>query len=341
MATFLHGKNTRVMFVNPNFVSQAFTASATNGSAIITIVNANVVLIPGMVVTAVSGLVAGTVITSASGRTLTLSNTFTGTTGTITFNASITGGATGISHDLSQFFNDVSVSFSSEAAETTTFQTSGVKSYIAGLREGSISLGGFYDGTVTGVDAILNTALTSTGDEGCIVFPDGNSSATSISRCYITRGIETKYDLKSPVSGVVAVDTEIQADGGVWRGIGQTFTQSGAATTYAPSTSGYNRNLNNSSSTGTQTSGTTTNGGLLLLGVTALTGTSPTATLTFQHSQDGITWTSPTGGDLGTETGVGGGVVILAGSIYNYTRLQVVLGGTSPSANIYYGLARF
>jgi hypothetical protein len=327
------------MFVNPGFVSQTFTASATNGSAIITIANANFSLMPGMGVTAASGLVAGTVILSAAGRTLTLSNNFTGTTGTVTFTAA----STGISYDISQFFNDVSVSFSSETAETTTFQTSGVKSYIAGLREGSISLSGFYDGTVTGVDAILTTAITSTGDEGCIVYPDGNSSATSISRCYITRGIETKYDLKSPVSGVVAVDTEIQADGGVWRGIGQTFTQSGAATTYAPSTSGWSRAVANSSSTGLQTSGTTTNGGLLLLGVTALTGTSPTAVLTFQHSQDGSTWVAgtPDGGDLGTESGVGGVVTILAGSIYNYTRLKVVLGGTSPSANIYYGLARF
>jgi len=335
MPTFLHGKNTRVMFVNPGFASQTFTASATNGSAIITIANANFSLMPGMGVTA-SGL-AASVILSAVGRTLTLSNNFTGTTGTVTFTAT----STGISYDISQFFNDVSVSFSSEASETTTFQTSGVKSYIAGLREGSISLGGFYDGTATGVDAILTTAITSTGDEGCIVFPDGNSSATSISRCYITRGIETKYDLKSPVSGVVAVDTEIQADGGVWRGIGQTFTQSTAATTYAPSTSGWSRAVANSSSTGSQTSSTTTNGGLLIMGVTVLTGTLPTVALTFQHSQDGSTWTTPTGGDLGTESGVGGVVTILAGSIYNYTRLQVVLGGTSPSANIYYGLSRF
>ena len=327
MPTFLHGKNTRVMFVNPSFTSQTFTASATNGSAIITIANANLSLIAGMGVTAAAGLVAGTVILSASGSTLTLSNNFTGTTGTVTFTAS----STGISYDISQFFNDVSVAFAGEAAETTTFQTGGVKSYIAGLREGSISLGGLYDGTVNGVDAILNTAIANTGDEGVIVFPDGAGSATVTSRCYITKGIETKYDLKSPVSGVVAVDTEIQADGGVWRGHGQTFTQSGAATTYAPSSSGNDRGVQ----------GTSTNGGLLIMGVTALTGTSPTVTLTFQHSQDGATWTTPTGGDLGTESGIGGVVITLAGSIYRYTRLKVVLGGTSPSANIYYGYARF
>ena len=335
MPTFLHGKNTRVMFVNPSFTSQTFTAAATNGSPTITIVNANLSLIAGMGVTAAAGLATGTVILSASGSTLTLSNNFTGTTGTITFTAS----STGISYDISQFFNDVSVAFAGEATETTTFQTGGVKSYIAGLREGSISLSGFYDGTVNGVDAILTTAIANTGDEGVIVFPDGAGSATVVSRCYITKGIETKYDLKSPISGVVAVDTEIQADGGVWRGRGQTFTQSGVATTYAPSSSGYNRNLNNTNSTGSTPSGTSTNG-LLIMGVTALSGTSPTAVLTFQHSQDGSTWVSPAA-DLGTESGIGGIVTIIAGSIYNYTRLQVVLGGTSPSANIYYGYARF
>lgn len=325
MPTFLHGKNTRVMFVNPSFTSQTFTAAATNGSPTITIVNANLSLIAGMGVTAASGLVASTIL-SASGSTLTLSNNFTGTTGTITFTAS----STGISYDVSQFFNDVSVAFAGEATETTTFQTGGVKSYIAGLREGSISLSGFYDGTVNGVDAILTTAIANTGDEGVIVFPDGAGSATVVSRCYITKGIETKYDLKSPISGVVAVDTEIQADGGVWRGQGQTFTQSGVATTYAPSSSGNDRGVQ----------GTSTNGGLLIMGVTALTGTSPTVALTFQHSQDGSSWVSPAA-DLGTESGIGGVVITLAGSIYRYTRLRVVLGGTSPSANIYYGYARF
>jgi len=318
MPTFLHGKNTRVVLVNPNFTSQTFTATVTSGTAVITIVSANLSLVPGMGITAASGLPAGTVILSASGRSLTLSNNFTGT-GTITFTAS----STGIAYDISQFFNDVSVSFASEAAEITTFQTAGFKSYIAGLREGNISLNGFYDGTITGVDAILYTAIANTGDEGCIVFTDGNNSATSASRCYITRGIETKYDLKSPVSGVVAVDTEIQADGGVWRGIGQNFTQSGAATTYAPSTNGYDGGS------------ATTNGGLLIVGVTALTGTSPTVALTFQHSPDQSTWT-----DLATSN-TGGAVTIVGGSIYRYTRLRVVLGGTSPSANIYYGFARF
>jgi hypothetical protein len=326
MPTFLHGKNTRVMFVNPGFTSQTFTASATNLSPTISVVSANFSLVPGMGVTAASGLAAGTVILSVTGNTLTLSNNFAGTTGNIVFTAS----STGISYDISQFFNDVSVSFAGEATETTTFQTSGVKSFIAGLREGSVALSGFYDGTVNGVDAILNTAISNTSDEGVIVFPDGAGSATVTSRCYLARGIETKLDLKSPVSGVVAIDTEIQADGGVWRGFGQTFTQAVAATTYAPSSTGNVR-----------TEGGTTNGGVILMGVTSLTGTSPTVALTFQHSPDGSTWTTPTGGDLATESGVGGVVTLVNGNIYKYTRLRVVLGGTSPSANIYYGFARF
>ena len=232
-------------------------------------------------------------------------------------------------YDISQFFNDVSVAKQIEATETTSFLNGGVKTYIRGIKSGAISLAGMYEGSASGIDAILTEAINNDGDDAVLVFPD-SATATSTSftdaRCYMARGIETKYDLKSPVSGVVAIDTEIQGDGGVWSGKGQ----------YIPSTVATGAGTLTTSTTDNLTS--SANGGLLILGCLTLTGTSPTISISFQHSSDGTTWVTPSGATLGA---VGTTVLILTGTIYRYTRLTYTLGGTSPTANIYFGFARY
>jgi len=221
-------------------------------------------------------------------------------------------------YDLSPYFNDVSLTNDVEATEVTTFNQAGVKSYIPGLRDGSITLAGFYDGTANGVDAILTSALSNTLDEAIVVFPQGGNAQNE--RCYMAQGIQTKYDLKSPVSGVVAVDAEVQADYGVWSGRGQLFTTSG-----------------NGSTTSLDGFGSTTRGGLVVIGVLSLTGT---LSVTLQHSQDGSTWVNATSAltTVGTEIV---NTAALPTTLYRYTRLNWTLSGANASANIYFGFARF
>jgi len=221
-------------------------------------------------------------------------------------------------YDLSPFFNDVSITNDVEATEVTTFNQAGVKSYIPGLRDGNFTLSGFYDGTSSGVDAILTTAIGNTADEAILVFPQGGN--TQNERCYVAQGIQTKYDLKSPVSGVVAVDAEVQADHGVWSARGQVITTSG-----------------NGSTTSLDGFGSTTRGGLVVIGVLSLTGT---FSVTLQHSQDGSTWVNATSAltTVGTEIV---NTASLPTTLYRYTRLNWTLSGSGASANIYYGFARF
>jgi hypothetical protein len=221
-------------------------------------------------------------------------------------------------YDLSPYFNDVSLTNAIEATEVTTFNTAGVKSYIPGLRDGSITMSGFYDGTTSGLDAIFAAALSNTVDEAVVVFPQGG--ATQNERCYMAQGIQTKYDLKSPVAGVVAADAEIQADKGVWSGRGQLFTTSG-----------------NGSTNSFDGLGSTTNGGLVVIGVLSLTGT---LSITLQHSQDGSTWVNATSAltTVGTEIV---NTAALPTTLYRYTRLNWTLSGANASANIYFGFARF
>lgn len=251
-------------------------------------------------------------ITAANNLGFSVSSTATGT-----YSSGGTATTAATPYDLSQYFNDASLSMNIEATESTTFQTGSAKSYIKGLKDGTISLSGFYDGTPQGLDAILTNMSFNPSDDACVIFALGGS--TDNERCWMAQGIETKYDLKTPVAGIVAADTEIQADAGVWNGTGKVFSITGTGAS-ASSVA-----LNNSASS--------TNGGLLIMAVTALSGT---ITLYFQTSVDGITY-SQVGSTI---TAVGAVVNPISGLINQYSRLTWNLS-SGGSATIFYGFARY
>jgi len=316
---FLHGKNTRVLFVNPLFSSAVITANTTNGSAVIV---STTVIGPASLGQSVSGsgIPSGATITAIQGQNITLSAAATATASGV----SVTLSSTGAGFDLSPFFNDASVTYAVAAEETTTFLQGGSKTFIPGLKDGTITLSGFHDGTIGGTSAIIHGATSTAGDKSVLVFPAGGT--TDNERCLMANGVTTKFDIKSPVAGVVTNDMELQADGGVWRGNGQYLVVSttGNSTAYT--------------STPAASSGTasTTKGGSLIMGISTVVGTNPTISLAFQHSQDGTTWAN-----LATFSSAGGSVTLLTGTIYQYTRLAWTIGGTNTSAVIYYGFARY
>jgi hypothetical protein len=336
MPIFQHGKNTRVLFANPIYTSGTFYATFANGSSTLTVIDARSPLTVGTTVSA-TGYLASTTITNVTGSPTTgYTVTVAGTTSAsaLTPTAVVSSYPNGVVFDASQYINDVSVSKSVEASETTAFQTGGIKSYIVGLKEGTISLSGFYENSLSGTEMFLKEALSDRiiGDKAILVFPDGgtalsvNGTTNADFRCSMAQGVQTKYDIKSPVAGVVAVNAEITADGGVWNGVGQYIPSSlltGAGTYYTKS-----------SLQGTTSSN---GGGQLQLGVTSLAGTTPTISVQFQHSQDNSTWVNL----ANPLSSLGASVQVLSGTIYKYTRLAVTLGGTTPSATIYYGFARY
>jgi len=330
MPIFQSGKNSRILFADPQVAAYSFYASTTNGSPIITVTSATSTITPGLIVTAASGLAANTYIVSIIANQLTLSNNFTGTTGQVLFTITP---ANGLTYDVSQYFNDVGTSFMQEPQETTTFQISGYKSYIPGLRDGTITLSGLYDGTVQGVDAFLQTAISDPTDESIIVFLDGGNGENA--RCYMAQGVTSKYELKSPVSGVVAVDAEVQCDGGLWSGTGH-FSAVSSGSTYTSTA----YQTNPSAASNTQT---TSKGGLLIVGVNNLTttGSSPSFSWNFKNSADNSTYTTLTSQSSVTTSGTW--VVPIIGSIYQYTQFSITLtsGTGTSSANIYYGFARY
>ena len=314
--TFLHGKNSRVVFSNPSQTSQSFLGVLASGSNVVTIVSNLPATLPlGATVTG-TGIPSNTTVTAITQYTLTLSANATSSSSLTAPTLISFALSNGASFDVSQFFNDVSVATAVDPVETTTFQNSGVKTYISGLKEGTVTLAGFYDGSYAAVDEIMANAINNSADEAVLVFPDGGTAQNSV--CHLARGLENKYDLKTPVAGVVAIDTEIVSDGGVWRGFGQYFT-----TTSSGSTTAKNNGLQ------------TTRGGLLIINVLALQGT---LSLSFQHSANNVTYQTISGSTIST---VGNVVLFLPNPLLQYTQLIWTLSGTSPSATICYGFARF
>lgn len=133
--------------------------------------------------------------------------------------------------NLSPFTNDISFPVDVEAAETTTFGNSGVKSYIVGLKGYTITFSGQYDseayggqdGNAGGSDQIMNDIYDFQNIYGQFVsFIYGPSSpgvytgVTPTSK-YYGKAISTKYDVKSSVNGVVSFDGEFQITGAVVR----------------------------------------------------------------------------------------------------------------------------
>jgi hypothetical protein len=338
MPTFMIGKNTRVLFSNPTFTSATVNGIWATSSSTITINEvANVPLYVGMTVAATAAGLPSSTITAVSNSLTSQTITISGTTtsaATVPTTIAVTAPA-GYGADFSQYFNDVSISRGIEATETTAFQTGGVKSFIQGLREGSISMSGMFEQSLGGVENAFGAAFQGNNDDGFLVFPDGGTATATGGpdfRCHLAQVVETKYDIKSPVAGVVAIDMEATADGGVWNGVGQYLPATvltGAGTFYTAASL---------TSAGTGSS----NGGQLHLGVLSLSGTSPTISVQLQHSQTGSSWVPATGGPEGVAlTSLGSSIQILTGTIYSYTRLAVTLGGTSPSAVVYYGFARY
>lgn len=69
---------------------------------------------------------------------------------------------------------------------------------------------------------------------------------------------------------------------------------------------------------------------LLMVHVTAASGTSPTLTVSVQESADGVTWTAVPGGAAAALTAAGSATANVAVT-QAFARVSAVIGGTTPS----------
>lgn len=220
-------------------------------------------------------------------------------------------------YDVSAYFKTASSKSSVDTAEVTAFGNTS-KAYIPGVEDGTFSVDGYYDASLTGIDAQMSTIL-GTSTVWSIIWQGDAIGNRGYGAQTITKGVETGAD----IGGAVTLKAEAQNTGGtdpivVLHALGA-------------ETSGGN---------GTQVDNTvaTTNGAVSYLQVTAKSGT-VSLVAKVQHSTDGSTWA-----DLVTHTTVTTGNVAeriaVTGTVNRYLRALWTISGSAPSATFHLAAAR-
>lgn len=222
--------------------------------------------------------------------------------------------------NLSAFFNEASASQDVETAETTTFGSS-AKTYIIGLKDGTMSVSGMFDGAEDSVDEQIEAVLGAEAASVATIAPEGLTIGKTSYSCAARK---TSYEISSPVGDVVSTSLSIQADGGIDRGL---IVAANAAVT----TSGQGTAQDNTTSSA--------NGGVGFLHVTANT-RNGASTFKVQHSSDNVTWA-----DLVTFTNVSATTmtaerVAVTGTVNRYLRASHAPGGSTGSVTYTMAFAR-
>jgi hypothetical protein len=199
-------------------------------------------------------------------------------------------------YNLGAFLNDASASADVEVAETTSFGSS-AKTYLVGLRDGTVSASGMFDGAAGAVDEVLSASI---GSDTLAPVTIGYNGTTLGNRVTILKAKTTSYEVSTPVGDVVAVSYSAQADGGLDQGVSLAALASVSATTTGSS-------HDNSASSA--------NGGVAQLHVTVNTRDAD-ATIKIQHSADDSTFA-----DLATFT-------VVATTVTTSERVIVASGTT-------------
>ena len=225
-------------------------------------------------------------------------------------------------YDLSPYLNDASASADVETAETTAFGSS-AKSYIVGLRDGTVSASGMFDGVAGAVDEVLTASI---GSDTLSPVTIGYNGSTIGNRVTLLQAKTTSYEVSTPIGDVVSVSYSAQADGGLDNGV--SLHALGADTT----------SVNNTAVDNTVSSA---NGGMAQVHVT-VNSRSSTSVIKVQHSADNSTFA-----DLVTFTTVGIGAttsersLVASGTTVNrYLRSSTTLSAGTGSITYQVSFAR-
>ena len=119
--------------------------------------------------------------------------------------------ASGSLTDISSFVNNVDFPESADVSETTTLGADN-KTYIAGLKDATISLSGLWDATA---DAIFGAVVGQSATLSYEYSPEGTASGKIK---YTGEAILTSYAISSPVGEAVGYSADLQVSGAVTRG---------------------------------------------------------------------------------------------------------------------------
>lgn len=180
--------------------------------------------------------------------------------------------------DMSPFLNDLTVSASMDAPETTTFQDND-RSYITGLRDVTFAFEGLFSASTVSADDVANYLDGALGGSTRFVVTVDIAGTTG-GRALMMTGDMVSYDVSSPVDDVVSVSADVQGS----------FGYSGGVMLRPLSTSATGSVVNSGVATpGTTSAGGTTSGGVIHVHVTASASTKDPL-VSLHHSTSGSTW---------------------------------------------------
>ena len=119
--------------------------------------------------------------------------------------------ASGSLTDISTYVNNVDFPETADVSETTTLGADN-KTYIAGLKDATISLSGLWDATA---DAIFGAVVGQSATLSYEYSPEGTASGKVK---YTGEAILTSYAISSPVGDAVGYSADLQVSGSVTRG---------------------------------------------------------------------------------------------------------------------------
>ena len=119
--------------------------------------------------------------------------------------------ASGTLTDISTYVNNVDFPETADVSETTTLGADN-KTYIAGLKDATISLSGLWDATA---DAIFGQVVGQSATLSYEYSPEGTASGKIK---YTGEAILTSYSISSPVGDAVGYSADLQVSGAVTRG---------------------------------------------------------------------------------------------------------------------------
>ena len=113
--------------------------------------------------------------------------------------------------DISTYVNNVDFPETADVSETTTLGADN-KTYIAGLKDATISLSGLWDATA---DAIFGAVVGQSATLSYEYSPEGTATGKIK---YTGEAILTSYAISSPVGDAVGYSADLQVSGAVTRG---------------------------------------------------------------------------------------------------------------------------
>jgi hypothetical protein len=233
--------------------------------------------------------------------------------------------------DLSTYFNSADVAMSTDTAETTAFGQSS-KSYLVGLRDGTLSLSGMWaadtDGSDEELSAILGAATTP-------VVTVQYNSGTIGNRATLAKAHETSYSISSPVADIVTITADFNASTDGTANLTLSIAQGvqlTAGSSIAFGSLGDLASVNNTASSA--------NGGMGNLHVTANT-LDAACTIKIQDSADDATFA-----DLITFSAVSSSTATseqkaVTGTVAQYLRATASSAATSGSITFHVAFARY